>query len=518
MNFTSFTLCKYINQASGEKGLITLKQFLRHFSAMVLCSAIVILSGCSVGRNSEPDELNFQHSAQDREVGITQSLITYEDDYAYGIHYPSIGVEAVDAAIKSCAQKIADDFIAQLGSYEAHKDDDRAILTADYKTFLTKYKDENHFAGVVFEIKTDIPGNDFHSEKILTMFFDLRSGQQLDTSNVFKRGFEVLLSEKVREYFGSNRLFSAMTDTENFKKYTAPEAANFSSFTFSGDNLIIYFDAGTAFDAEKGCVEAVIPVKSVKSAVSADILKALSLIDKTGAASSESAVPTSSGGTHAAIPSGAKYIAFTFDDGPHQVITNRILDLLEKTNSRATFFVLGTRVGSYADTVKRAYSLGCEIGNHSYSHANLRKANAEDRRYEVNRTNKLIREITGETPTLFRVPYGDFKGIEADIGMPLIQWCIDTEDWKYKDQKGSGRSAAQRELDKQKIVSAVLDNATGGEIVLMHDLYEMTAEAFEEIVPELIKRGFVLVTVSELYEIYGIELEPGKVYRTPKSK
>ena len=102
--------------------------------------------------------------------------------------------------------------------------------------------------------------------------------------------------------------------------------------------------------------------------------------------------------------------------------------------------------------------------------------------------------------------------------MPLIQWCIDTEDWKYKDKKGSGRSAAQREADKQKIVSAVLDNATGGEIVLMHDLYEMTAEAFEEIVPELIKRGFVLVTVSELYEIYGIELEPGKVYRTPKSK
>ena len=119
-------------------------------------------------------------------------------------------------------------------------------------------------------------------------------------------------------------------------------------------------------------------------------------------------------------------------------------------------------------------------------------------------------------PTLFRAPYGDYKGIQKDFDLPLIQWCIDTEDWKYKDRQGSGRTEAQRNADMQKIISSVVDHATGGEIVLMHDLYDMTADAFEQIAAELHAEGFEFVTVHELYSIYGKTLEPGKVYFSPK--
>ena len=160
-----------------------------------------------------------------------------------------------------------------------------------------------------------------------------------------------------------------------------------------------------------------------------------------------------------------------------QITDNEIIDLIN--NGKATFFVLGTRVGSYSAEVKRAYSMGCEIGSHSWSHANLRKISAQERKQEINKTNAIVKEVIGVEPTLFRVPYGDYKGIQKDFDLPLIQWCIDTEDWKYKDRQGSGRTQAQRNADMQKIISSVVDHATGGEIVLMHDLYDMTADAFE---------------------------------------
>ena len=96
------------------------------------------------------------------------------------------------------------------------------------------------------------------------------------------------------------------------------------------------------------------------------------------------------------------------------------------------------------------------------------------------------------------MPYGDYKGIQSDFNLPLIQWSIDTEDWRYKDKPGSGRTQAQRNADMQKIISSVVDHATGGEIVLMH------------------AEGFKFVTVHELYAIYGKTLEPGVVYFTPK--
>ncbi len=494
-----------------------MKSGIKRCLALLISTATLLLCicGCSDRRSSDDvaKELNFQHTAQDREVGITQSMIAYEDNYAYGIHYPSIGIDGIDNIIKNTVNGFADSFISELGSYKAHKDEELAIFTADYKTYLISDSSDHKYVSLVFEKKTSVPKNNIHRDSIRTMFFDLNGEKELQFSEVFKSGAENEISKQVINYFKSNRLYSSMTSTDKFKENTNADIDNFKRFAFNGDNVIFYFDAGALFGFDEGCVEAVISVKKLKEVITEDIFSAVLQDEYTAQKEEAPTQPAEStqNDTPASIPSGSKYIAFTFDDGPHREVTTKILDTLEKTNSHATFFVLGTRVGSYADIIKRAHSLGCEIGNHSYSHAKIRNLSVAKRMSEINQTNKLIKEITCQAPTLFRVPYGDFKGIEDDIGMPLIQWCIDTKDWKYSNCKGS-----QREKAKQQIISSVLVNESGGEIVLMHDLYDLTAEAFEEITEELIKRGFVLVTVSELYDIYGIELQPGTVYRTPK--
>lgn len=210
-----------------------------------------------------------------------------------------------------------------------------------------------------------------------------------------------------------------------------------------------------------------------------------------------------------------KLIALTFDDGPRSSTTNRVLDLLERSGGVATFFLVGYNIPDNAEVIKRAAAMGCSIGNHTKDHKILTKCSADTIKAQVNGINSLLRDM-GVEPTLFRAPGGAFKGIKDQIGMPLIQWSIDTEDWKYKDASHKGRSAEERTADLNRIADMVFSQAKGGSIVLMHDIYDFTADLCEIVIPGLVERGFKLVTVDQLFEAYGEKLENGVVYYSAK--
>ncbi|MBQ2973961.1 MAG: polysaccharide deacetylase family protein [Clostridia bacterium] len=207
-----------------------------------------------------------------------------------------------------------------------------------------------------------------------------------------------------------------------------------------------------------------------------------------------------------------KLIALTYDDGPHSQYTNRVLDILEKNGAKATFFVVGYNIDKNIETIKRAQALGCEIGNHTNDHKILTKCDTATLREQVDKPNARIKELTGSEMTLFRAPGGAFKGVTDDIGMPLIQWSIDTEDWKSKDAAHKNRTEEERNAELRRIADEVVQNAKKGDIILMHDIYNFTADLSEIIIPELTEKGFKLVTVSEMYKAYGKPLNDGKVY------
>lgn len=207
-----------------------------------------------------------------------------------------------------------------------------------------------------------------------------------------------------------------------------------------------------------------------------------------------------------------KLIAFSFDDGPKNSTTNQILDLLEEYGCTASFFLVGSNIAGCEDTVRRAVSLGCEIGNHSYSHINLATVDKVTALKELALTNEIIYSLTGQERILCRAPYGSFSGIRDIFNSPLIQWNIDTLDWKYKDDANPDRTPEQREKDLQTVVSSILDNVTDGDIILMHDYYQFTVDAFAIALPQLIERGYKIVSVSELFDAYGMELKAGFVY------
>lgn len=194
-------------------------------------------------------------------------------------------------------------------------------------------------------------------------------------------------------------------------------------------------------------------------------------------------------------------IALSFDDGPDfKGVSDKILNLLEKYNVKATFFMIGKNATNNPDNVKRKVSLGHEIGSHTWDHEHYgNKVTAE----EIIKGAKAIEEIIGQSPACFRSPGGNTKPLIREtcraLGMPLYHWSVDTMDWKYRDEKW--------------VYNFVVNNVKDGDIVLMHEIYESTAAAVERMLPELLARGFRLVTCGELVAVKTGKLPlPGTQY------
>ncbi|MFC0015006.1 MULTISPECIES: polysaccharide deacetylase family protein [Allobacillus] len=183
--------------------------------------------------------------------------------------------------------------------------------------------------------------------------------------------------------------------------------------------------------------------------------------------------------------SNKKKVALTFDDGPHPTNTLEILELLDKHDAKATFFMLGNRVDFYPDIAKVVAEKGHELGNHTWTHKDLTTLGQEEISEEVAVTNEVIRNATGEEPTVFRPPYGAVDDhVREVLGLPPTFWTIDTLDWKSRDPN--------------QIVKIVEDNVRDGSVILMHDIHETTVTAVERILSSLEKEGYEFVTVSEI--------------------
>lgn len=197
--------------------------------------------------------------------------------------------------------------------------------------------------------------------------------------------------------------------------------------------------------------------------------------------------------------SNKKLIAFTFDDGPSYIGTNKLLDNLDKYNARVTFFVLGSRVENYKDTLTKAYKMGNTIGNHTYSHSNLLKLDNYSVMDEIKKTNETIKNIIGSETIYLRPPYGSINSDIKNISnMYTILWDLDTEDWKNKD--------------KDRIADYIVSNAHDGSIVLLHDLYETSVDGALLAMERLEKEGYAFVTIDEMIKIKDIQLDINKNY------
>lgn len=184
-----------------------------------------------------------------------------------------------------------------------------------------------------------------------------------------------------------------------------------------------------------------------------------------------------------------KCIALTFDDGPHQVNTPKLLNVLKKEKIKTTFFCSGAECEKHPELIKETKNMGHEIGNHSFRHKRLKEIGAKDYQKDILRTNEIIYKNTGIKPILYRAPYGELNlrilRIVRINKMIYTGWTVDSNDSYI-----NGKEELIKYLSKQDIKR--------GDILLFHEDYEHTIEAMPEIIGLLKGQGFSFETVSGL--------------------
>lgn len=255
----------------------------------------------------------------------------------------------------------------------------------------------------------------------------------------------------------------------------------------------VLFDSETASDSLATTPSAVIPSETTTESETDETESTTSSETETTLSTSSDPKPT------------GKYIVLTFDDGPSLYYTPEVLDLLEKYNAKATFFVNGYQLStSKAATLKRAIALGCEIGNHTESHANLTKLSQHEIYEEISSTNEKIRALCGYQPTLLRPPGGNTNlGVmqsmyDSGLRMHTILWNNDSLDWSFNADYVNGEISLEEAV--QKTYDMIMGYPLQGAIVLMHDIKGICPEVLELLLQKLTEEGYTFLTVSELFD------------------
>lgn len=182
-----------------------------------------------------------------------------------------------------------------------------------------------------------------------------------------------------------------------------------------------------------------------------------------------------------------KKIALTFDDGPHLTYTPMLLDGLKERNVKATFFLIGKNIeaNDNAAIVRRIYEEGHLIGNHTYTHIEISKVEDEVALEELEKTNALITQITGEKVEYMRPPFGVWqKNLEKEVDMIPVLWDVDPLDWTTENV--------------EEIVNKVVTEVKENDIILLHDCYKSSVQAALRIIDLLTAEGYEFVTVDKL--------------------
>lgn len=457
-------------------------------------SAAETAASTAAGNLPAEDAPVFLHEKQENEPGGVKTIRAYAEGYAYGIYYPVIGNLDIDSRIEAEATDIAAGFTETGKSGTAQ---DPLMMEADYKIFISTDADSSgtgtySLLSVVFKTYSGFSAEGVRENTVRTLLFDLNTARQLTLDDVFGRNYLDVIARKTTAYFSGAPEYAGSA-TEHFVANTAPIKDNYSKFALLPGEAVFYFDRSAILPDSFGCPSVSIPLTGLYNYI------------KIKATARE---------PFRMFASGEKMVALTFDDGPKSPNTDRILDTLQKAGGRATFFVVGMTTNAYRDTVKRAYLNGCDIGNHSFSHQKMvLDMSMDDIQYQISACTDAITGIIGVPPDFFRIPYG-FYNINADAlaNMPLIGWNVDTVDWAYSDTNKKNRTKEQRDQDMQNIINRTLDTVQDGDIVIMHDYYEFTSDMCETLIPELVARGFRLVTINELFAARGVTPENGKRY------
>lgn len=459
---------------------------------LIIC---LLLSGCSPSpsedlapkpTNKAPETADVIMPHEDlktpvREYGESTAYIQMEEDLVVRILYPESEISALNEAIESWVNKTVTAYQAEC--MDCHINGDCGELTAEYESYLIN----EHLVNIKITGVFDKPYLAHPIDIIATFHADLQTNSLLPLDNLLLPNGRSALESKVAKEAGVDPQFI----DEQFLDHWILTTEGLEITLARGDYLPMS-------DGTKTFLYTYDELEGILSLINTPPPEKLPIKEPDNVSLTE---PPEISLQKNPINPDMPMIALTFDDGPSKH-TSRLLDVFATHGGKGTFFVIGNILESHPDVLLRMAKEGHEIGGHSWDHRQLTKLNTSDLNNQLVGTQAKIQELTGVNASLLRPPYGsynsDVKNLCADLGIVMVNWSLDTLDWKYKDA--------------DKIYNTILDEVQDGDIILCHDLHGTTVDAMERLIPELIARGYQLVTVSEILDQKGEEIKAGEVY------
>lgn len=452
--------------------------------AVIFMLLFIFVAACSVSHFSNDtyrSESQFKEyvyeyfsefdSHRIKQIAAEEELIEYDKPLSVAFRYPNTGMEGPDEYIKNIVNSSKEEF------YSIYADAGRKDKIVRFMAY-DAYQPQKEAISLVMHQEDELLDGDevtVQNKKIYTYNYSTETGAPLEGINFFNGGFRAFFSQYLTKYFQDNYGDQLQ---DGYQNYLTASVNNFKDFVVTDGGVKFYFQPGTVLPPEKGVVSVEIGYQDLRGIIREHI--DLDAIDPE-----------------------KPMVALTYDDGPYPSTSGRILDCFEKYGQVATFFELGRNAAAYPDVVKRKAQMGMEIGNHTYSHKNLHKLTDEEVASEINSSKAAIESAGGKPVTVFRPPYGNTNAVvEAAAAMPVILWSVDTLDWKSRDAN-SVFNEVKKIHDK---------GSLNGRVILMHSIYDSTAEATELLVPWLLDSGYQLVTVSELIQYGYGEAPQAKLY------
>lgn len=411
--------------------------------------------------------------------------ISNDSEIPFAIQYPQSTHETFNKKIKSYIKKVKNSYLTEITEYKQVGGEITGELNISFETYV-------HHSGLYSFVllSNRYVGGANGTTEIHSFRFHPETGESTSIEEVFEHDIDRLVdvTSKVQEQLNNDPALKDYLFPEEVTVHTEPIWRNFRNFALTEDTIVFYFNEYEIAAGAAGVPIVSIPLINLDSLLAPEFKvqdeeKSEDVLDKPTSPTKEEEVEQEDRDVETTSP--GKRVALTFDDGPEPIVTMQILETLKKYDAKATFFMLGSRVEYYPDIAKNVQAAGHELGNHTWNHPDLTKANEDKISNEINRTSTIIEEVTGQKATLFRPPYGAFNDtVSTQSDLPIILWDVDTLDWKHRSPN--------------QLLAYVKQQTNDGSIILMHDIHQSTADGLDAVLAYLKNEGYSFVTVSEL--------------------
>ena len=314
------------------------------------------------------------------------------------------------------------------------------------------------------------------AQRFTARTYDMETGERVLMTDLFDDSEETwqLLSDRVRQTL-TDYWPEEEPDQDKLEKLCSRSALEEADFSLHGMSLVLHYPAESLYPEHLTLMEVPFYYPEIRPLMT------------------EEAMTETDNLTY------YKTCALTFDDGPSQQNTPKVLDSLMETGARATFFVIGNRIKNNRWFVQREHDNGHAVASHNWHHGNVTKSTPAALRAMPKKVNTAMIKAIGIPVRYDRVPGGRYPPmIKAKVGWSYIQWSLDTYDW--------------RGIKTAEVLSKVKKKLRDGDIILCHDIKDNTPESVRQIVRYLDEAGYITLTIDELFAKDGVELQPDTVY------